>query len=73
MTLRSIDGTSWTKVYEDKMFENIINNPTVRDVLFESPLKAKALRLTPVRVEISAGAAGQEHDTYGVSEFSVLE
>lgn len=69
----SIDGTSWTKVYEDKMFENIINNPTVRDVLFESPLKAKALRLTPVRVEISAGAAGQEHDTYGVSEFSVLE
>ena len=63
----------WTKVYEGKMFENIINNPTSREVMFDAPLKAKALRLTPVRVEISAGAAGQEHDTYGVSEFSAVE
>lgn len=69
----SKDGKKWTKVYEGKMFENIINNPTAREVRFDSPLKAKILRLTPVRVEISAGAAGQEHDTYGVSEFTILD
>lgn len=68
----SLDGKNWKKLYEDKMFENIINNPTSREVLFESPVKAKSLRLVPVRVEISAGAAGQAHDFYGVSEFTVL-
>lgn len=67
------DGKKWIKVYEGKMFENIINNPTSRDVMFDAPMKAKVLRLTPVRVEISAGAAGQAHDTYGVSEFKVIE
>lgn len=69
----SADGTKWTKIYEGKMFENIINNPTARDVIFEAPLKVKMLRLTPVRVEISAGAAGQTHDTYGVSVFDVMQ
>ena len=69
----SKDGSAWTKVYEGKRFENIINNPTAREVVFDAPLKAKALRLVPVRVEISAGAAGQENDTYGVSEFHVTE
>ncbi len=69
----SADGKKWIKVYEGKMFENIINNPTSRDVMFDAPMKAKMLRLTPVRVEISAGAAGQAHDTYGVSEFKVIE
>ena len=68
----SVDGKTWKKLYEDKMFENIINNPTSREVVFESPVKAKALRLVPVRVEISAGAAGQAHEFYGVSEFTVL-
>ncbi len=69
----SADGKKWTKVYEGKMFENIINNPTSRDVMFDAPVKARNIRLTPVRVEISAGAAGQAHDTYGVSEFKVIE
>lgn len=69
----SADGKKWVKVYEGKMFENIINNPTSRDVMFDAPMKAKVLRLTPVRVEISAGAAGQAHDTYGVSGFKVIE
>ena len=69
----SADGKKWIKVYEGKMFENIINNPTSRDVMFDAPMKAKMLRLTPVRVEISAGAAGQAHETYGVSEFKVIE
>lgn len=69
----SADGAKWTKVYEGKMFENIINNPTARDVMFDAPLKVKNLRLTPVRVEISAGAAGQAHDTYGVSVFDVIQ
>jgi alpha-L-fucosidase len=69
----SKDGSAWTKVFEGKRFENIINNPTAREVSFDAPLQAKAVRLVPVRVEISAGAAGQEHDTYGVAEFHVTE
>lgn len=68
----SLDGEKWTKIYEDKMFENIINNPTSRDVMFEIPVQTRFLRLTPVRVEISAGAAGQAHDTYGVSEYAAV-
>ena len=68
----SLDGEKWTKIYEDKMFENIINNPTSRDVMFETPVQTRFLRLTPVRVEISAGAAGQAHDTYGVSEYAAV-
>lgn len=68
----SADGQQWDMVYEGKMFENIINNPTSRDVSFEAPVQARMLRLTPVRVEISAGAAGQAHDTYGVSAFGVI-
>lgn len=68
----SKDGSAWTKVYEGKMFENIINNPTSRDVTFDEPMKVKAVRLVPVRVEVSAGAAGQAHDTYGCSEFTLL-
>ena len=68
----SVDGKTWKKLYDGKMFENIINNPTSREVIFESPVKAKALRLVPVRVEISAGAAGQAHEFYGVSEFKIL-
>ena len=69
----SENGKTWKKVSEGKMFDNIINNPTAREVRFEAPVKAKAIRLTPVRVEISAGAAGVASDTYGVSEFSVVE
>ena len=69
----SADGASWTKVYDDKVFENIINNPTVREVIFDEPLQAKVLRLVPVRTEVSAGAAGQASDTYGYSEFSIVE
>lgn len=68
----SKDGSAWTKLYEGKMFENIINNPTSREVVFEEPMKVKAVRLVPLRVEISAGAAGQAHDTYGCSEFTLL-
>ena len=69
----SENGKTWKKVSEGKMFDNIINNPTAREVRFDAPVKAKAIRLTPVRVEISAGAAGVPSDTYGVSEFSVVE
>ena len=68
----SKDGAKWEKVYDDKMFENIINNPTVREVVFERPLQAKMIRLIPERVEISDGAAGKANDTFGVSEFAVL-
>ena len=69
----SLDGSSWTKLYEGKMFENIINNPTAREVVFDAPVQAKAVRLVPVRVEISDGAAGRPNDTYGVSEFKAVE
>ena len=69
----SKDGIRWTEVFDDKMFENIINNPVSRDVMFDSPVELRLMRMTPVRVEISDGAAGRTHDTYGVSVFSVIE
>ena len=67
----SKDGAKWEKIYEGKMFENIINNPIAREVIFDKPLEAKVIRLVPVRVEISDGAAGKANDTYGVSIFSI--
>lgn len=69
----SEDGISWTEIYKDRMFENIINNPTAREVLFDVPVQARHLRLVPKRVEISAGAAGKANDTYGVSQFKAVE
>lgn len=60
------DGKSWETIFEEKMFDNIINNPMSQEVLFDQPVQARALRLIPVRVE------GAQNVTYGVSDFHVI-
>ena len=60
------DGKSWETIFEEKMFDNIINNPMPQEVLFGQPVQARALRLIPLRVE------GAQNVTYGVSDFRVI-
>ena len=60
------DGKQWETIYEEKMFDNIINNPMPQEVLFDQPLKMRKLRLIPIRVE------GAQKVTYGVSDYHVI-
>ena len=55
----STDGQNWTEIYENKRFDNIVNNPVTQDVIFKAPIKAKALRLTPVEYREEDGYAYQ--------------
>lgn len=61
----SIDGQTWTSIYKDKMFDNIVNNPVRQEVKFDKPVELRYIRMTPVRTNDS--------DTYGVSGFGVME
>lgn len=61
----SLDGAKWTKVISGGEFDNIVNNPTDREVGLPSAIRARYLRLTPIRSNYSS--------TYGVSTFDVLE
>lgn len=45
----SEDGKNWTRVFEDKMFDNIVNNPVLQDVSFPETVKARYVRITPLR------------------------
>ncbi len=60
----SADGESWTTVFGDKMFDNIVNNPIRQDVYFSSPLEFRHIRLTPLRTS--------NPDTYGIAGFGIL-
>jgi alpha-L-fucosidase len=69
----SMDGKEWTAAAQDKMFDNIVNNPVIQEVIFEKPVNARMIRLVPSRVEAGTGAAAQSSLTYGVSKFSIIE
>lgn len=60
----SDDGKGWTKVFADKMFDNIVNNPIRQEVRFASPLEFRYIRMTPVRTS--------NPETYAVSDFGIL-
>ena len=60
----STDGKKWKPVFEDKMFDNIVNNPIRQDVVFDAPVTARYLRLTPLRTS--------QEETYGVREMGAL-
>ena len=60
----SSDGETWRRVFTDRMFDNIENNPVRQEVLFPEPLSFRYIRLIPVRT----GNAG----SYGVKGFGVL-
>ena len=66
----SIDCENWTVLYEEKMFENIVNNPVAQEVVFDEPIRARMLRLTPIRVETGTGSATVSSPTYGVTAFT---
>ena len=68
----SVDGKQWNSVGEEKMFDNIVNNPVAQDVAFDTPVQTRMIRLIPVRVEICTGAASAANETYGVSEFKAI-
>ena len=57
-------------LYEEKMFENIVNNPVAQEVVFDEPIRARMLRLTPIRVETGTGSATVSSPTYGVTAFT---
>jgi hypothetical protein len=69
----SVDGNTWSLVKDDIMFDNIVNNPITQQVVFEKPVQARYLRVTPIRVETGVGAVGVPSDTYGVSDISLLQ
>jgi len=58
------DGSTWTKVLEDKMFDNIVNNPVRQEVDLPEPIHARYVKLVPLRTSAEG--------TFGVSEFDVL-
>lgn len=68
----SVDGSQWTVLKDDIMFDNIVNNPITRQVLFDAPVQARYLRVMPIRVETGAGAVGVPSATYGISDFALL-
>ena len=70
MVETSVDGNRWEVAARDKMFDNIVNNPVSQEVMFDSPVQARMIRLTPQNVEAGAGAIGTESQTYGVSVFA---
>ena len=54
---KSMDWENWTVVYDNKRFDNIVNNPVTQEVIFEKPIKAMALRIVPVECQSSEGYA----------------
>lgn len=50
----STNGESWTKVAEAAQVDNIVNNPTTRILRQNSTLKARMLRITPVRSNLTS-------------------
>lgn len=61
---KSTDGIHWDTVYDNKLFENIVNNPIRQEVSFESPVEAVSLRLVPIECKAE--------EKYGFSEFSAV-
>lgn len=60
----SRDGETWTRIYSDKMFENIVNNPVRQEVRFDNPVELRHIRIIPLRTSADG--------TYGVADFGVL-
>ena len=59
---KSMDWENWTVVYDNKRFDNIVNNPVTQEVIFEKPIKAMALRIVPVECESPEGYAFKEFE-----------
>ena len=44
----SEDGEKWTQVRTNARFDNIANSPVKQDVMFDTPLRARYLRIVPL-------------------------
>lgn len=60
----SRDGRTWTTLLENAAFDNIVNNPTRREVRFGQPVRLRHLRLTPRETSLP--------ESYGIGEMGVL-
>ena len=58
--MSSVDGKTWTEVFANKRFDNIVNNPVPQEVIISKPIEAKALRLIPVETREDDGYASRE-------------
>ena len=56
---------NWTRIISGGQFDNIVNNPTDREIDLPSVVRARYLRLIPLRSDRSS--------TYGVSTFDITE
>ena len=63
--LVSTDGQRWTPVLENRMFDNIVNNPIPQEVRFAAPVKARYLKLVPLRTSVEG--------IYGYASFGAWE
>ena len=61
---KTTDGIRWESVFEDKMFDNIVNNPMTQTVMFEQPVNALSIRLTPTECVMD--------DRYAFVDFSAI-
>ena len=68
----SVDGSQWSLVADDVMFDNIINNPIPQKVEFDAAVQARYLRIIPIRVETGVGAVGVPSPTYGIADLAIL-
>jgi alpha-L-fucosidase len=68
----SEDGNLWSLVADEIMFDNIVNNPIAQKVEFDAPVRARYLRIIPVRVETGVGAVGVPSPTYGIDDLAIL-
>ncbi len=60
----SKDGKTWTNVYENASFDNIVNNPIRRTHHFDKVFEARYIKVEPLRC--------QNETQYGVGEFGIL-
>lgn len=60
--LLSSDGENWEKVFSGRMFDNIVNNPLPQEVGLPGGLRARYVKLVPLRTsgDGSYGVAGFE-------------
>ena len=61
--LVSTDGQRWTPVLENRMFDNIVNNPIPQEVSFPEPVKTRYVKLVPTRTRVEG--------VYGYVSFEV--
>lgn len=61
----SVDGHVWEKDEKSATFDNIKNNPVRQDILFQTPIKGRYIKIVPMELT-------NKKDKYIVAEFSVI-